>query len=97
MLKTEKNKNDLNLIELNTNFIARVFQYAMFLLAFFLLEVASGVFLYVNRERIEAISRKSLTTVFNDYSNSTDARTVVDEIQRDVSITYVSIIITEVR
>lgn len=59
----------------------------MFLLAFFLLEVAVGVFLYVNRGQAEAITRKSLTTVFNDYSNKTDARALVDEIQHDVSIT----------
>lgn len=58
----------------------------MFLLAFFLLEVAIGVFLYVNREQAEEITRKSLTTVFNDYSNKTDSRALVDEIQRDVSV-----------
>jgi len=62
------------------------FQYAMFLLAFFLLEVAVGVFLYMNRGQAEAITRKSLPTVFNDYSNKTDSRALVDEIQHDVSM-----------
>jgi len=59
--------------------------YAMFLLAFFLLEVAVGVFLYINRGQAEEITRKSLTTVFNDYSasNKTDSRALVDEIQHD--------------
>lgn len=57
----------------------------MFLLAFFLLEAAVGVFLYINRGQAEAITRKSLTTVFNDYSNKTDSRALVDEIQHDVS------------
>lgn len=63
-----------------------IIQYAMFLLAFFLLEVAIGVFLYVNRGQAEEITRKSLTTVFNDYStNKTESRALVDEIQHDVS------------
>ncbi|XP_025206552.1 CD63 antigen-like [Melanaphis sacchari] len=57
--------------------------YAMFLLAFFLLEVAIGVFLYVNRGQVESITRKSLTTVFDDYSNKTESRAFVDEIQSD--------------
>lgn len=58
----------------------------MFLLAFFLLEVATGVFLYVNRGQVESITRKSLTTVFEDYSNKSESRDLVDEIQHDVSI-----------
>lgn len=62
-----------------------LFQYAMFLLAFFLLEAATGVFLYVNRGQAESITRKSLTTVFNDYSNKPESRALVDEIQHDVS------------
>lgn len=62
-----------------------IIQYAMFLLAFFLLEVAIGVFLYVNRGQAEEITRKSLTTVFNDYNNKTESRALVDEIQHDVS------------
>jgi CD63 antigen len=57
--------------------------YAMFLLAFFLLEVATGVFLYVNRGQAEEITRKSLTTVFNDYNNNTDSKALVDEIQHN--------------
>lgn len=67
----------------------------MFLLAFFLLEVAVGVFLYVNRGQAEAITRKSLTTVFNDYTKP-DARALVDEIQHDVSITIRTIILKNI-
>ncbi|CAH1714669.1 unnamed protein product [Aphis gossypii] len=59
--------------------------YAMFLLAFFLLEVAVGVFLYVNRGQVESITRKSLTTVFDDYSNKSESHAFVDEIQHDFS------------
>lgn len=61
----------------------------MFLLAFFLLEAATGVFLYVNRGQVESITRKSLNTVFEDYSNKSESRAFVDEIQHDVSIYYI--------
>lgn len=61
------------------------FQYAMFLLAIFLLEVAVGVFLYYNRDQAEEITRKSMTIVLNDYSNKTESRAFFDEIQNDVS------------
>jgi len=64
----------------------------MFLLAFFLLEVATGVFLYVNRGQAEAITRKSLSTVFNEYSNKTESRAFVDEIQHDVSHIHIEFI-----
>jgi CD63 antigen len=58
--------------------------YAMFLLAFFLLEAATGVFLYVNRGQVEPITRKSLTTVFEEYSNKSESHAFVDEIQHDL-------------
>jgi hypothetical protein len=57
----------------------------MFLLAIFLLEVAVGVFLYINRDQAEEITRKSMTIVLNDYANKTESRAFFDEIQHDVS------------
>ncbi|XP_025414973.1 CD63 antigen-like [Sipha flava] len=57
--------------------------YAMFLLAIFLLEVAVGVFLYINRDQAEEITRKSMTIVLNDYANKTESRAFFDEIQHD--------------
>lgn len=60
-------------------------QYAMFLLAFFLLEAAVGVFLYVNRGQVEGYTRNSMNNVFNDYNNKSESRAFVDELQTDVS------------
>lgn len=57
----------------------------MFLLAFFLLEAAVGVFLYVNRGQVEGYTRKSMNNVFDDYLNKTESRKFVDELQKDVS------------
>jgi len=84
LLKRISSESSIRVIRM-LNLMYLSFQYAMFLLAFFLLEVAVGVFLYVNRGQAESITRKSLTTVFNDYSNKTDSRALVDEIQHDVS------------
>lgn len=67
----------------------------MFLLAFFLLEVAVGVFLYVNRGQVEGYTRNSMNEVFNDYNNKSEARTFVDELQKDVSFASTGVVVIQ--
>jgi hypothetical protein len=63
------------------------FQFAVFLLALLLIQIAIGIFLFVTikQEGWEQVVRDSIEDSFANYHNSTIVQEKVDNLQRNVS------------